>query len=97
MRISDWSSDVCSSDLLITFQNKTMMSHSMHLHGYAFQAVALNGKAFAGPIRDTVLVPPMAKVTIDFDAVNTGRWLLHGQNTYHMAAVMITEGDSDLR
>jgi len=77
--------------VLITFQNTTMMSHPMHLHGHAFQVVALNGKAFAGTMRDTVLVPPMAKVTIAFDADNPGQWLLHCHNTYHMAAGMITE------
>jgi FtsP/CotA-like multicopper oxidase with cupredoxin domain len=32
----------------------------MHLHGHAFQVVALNGAALAGAVRDTVLVPPMA-------------------------------------
>lgn len=77
--------------VLITFQNTTMMSHPMHLHGHAFQVVAFNGKAFAGAMRDTVLVPPMTTVTIAFDADNPGQWLLHCHNTYHMAAGMITE------
>jgi len=61
------------------------------LHGHAFQVVAFNGKAFAGAMRDTVHVPPMAKVTIAFDADSAGQWLLHCHNTYHMAAGMITE------
>ena len=77
--------------VLITFQNTTMMAHPMHLHGHAFQVVAFNGKAFAGAMRDTVHVPPMAKVTIAFDADSAGQWLLHCHNTYHMAAGMITE------
>lgn len=76
---------------MITFQNTTMMSHPMHLHGHAFQVVALNGHAFAGAMRDTVLVPPMAKVAVAFDADNPGQWLLHCHNTYHMAVGMITE------
>ncbi|ABI58337.1 multicopper oxidase domain-containing protein [Nitrosomonas eutropha] len=33
--------------ILITFQNTTMMAHPLHLHGHAFQVVALNSKAFA--------------------------------------------------
>lgn len=77
--------------VLMTFQNMTMMAHPMHLHGHAFQVVALNGKAFSGAMRDTVHVPPMAKVTIAFDADNAGQWLVHCHNTYHMATGMITE------
>jgi FtsP/CotA-like multicopper oxidase with cupredoxin domain len=54
----------------IEMQNHTMMPHPMHLHGHAFQVVALNGAALAGAVRDTVLVPPMGSVTIAFDADN---------------------------
>lgn len=75
----------------ITFQNTTMMSHPMHLHGHHFQVIAFNGKAFQGALRDTVHVPPMAKVTIAFDADNPGRWLMHCHNEYHQATGMMTE------
>ncbi|MFL9913062.1 multicopper oxidase family protein [Paraburkholderia sp. RL17-337-BIB-A] len=75
----------------MTFLNTTMMSHPIHLHGHHFQVVALNDKAFSGAMRDTVIVPPMAKVTVVFDANNAGRWLMHCHNLYHMQAGMITE------
>ena len=75
----------------LTFHNMTMMSHPIHLHGHHFQVVALNGKAFSGALRDTVMVPPAAKVTVAFDANNAGRWLMHCHNLYHMQAGMITE------
>jgi FtsP/CotA-like multicopper oxidase with cupredoxin domain len=75
----------------MTFHNVTMMSHPIHLHGHHFQVVALNGNAFSGALRDTVHVPPMAKVTVAFDADNSGRWLMHCHNLYHMLAGMITE------
>jgi len=75
----------------ITFHNMTMMSHPMHLHGHHFQVVAFNGQPFQGASRDTVLVPPMAKVTVAFDADNPGRWLMHCHNEYHMEAGMMTE------
>lgn len=75
----------------ITFHNTTMMSHPMHLHGHHFQVIAFNGKAFQGALRDTVHVPPMAKVTVAFDADNAGRWLMHCHNEYHQAAGMMTE------
>lgn len=74
----------------LTFVNRTMMSHPMHLHGHHFQVVALGQSRIAGAIRDTVLVPPMESVTIAFDADNPGDWPLHCHNLYHMAAGMMT-------
>jgi FtsP/CotA-like multicopper oxidase with cupredoxin domain len=82
---------IAGQRVAITLHNLTMMSHPMHLHGHAFYVVGLNGKQFAGARRDTVLVPPMAKVLITFDADNPGRWLLHCHNLYHMEAGMMTE------
>jgi FtsP/CotA-like multicopper oxidase with cupredoxin domain len=75
----------------IEMQNRTMMPHPMHLHGHAFQVVALNGAPRAGAVRDTVLVPPMGSVTIAFDADNPGRWAFHCHNLYHMMTGMMTE------
>jgi len=75
----------------IEMLNHTMMPHPMHLHGHAFQVVAINGAALAGAVRDTVLVPPMGSVTIAFDADNPGRWAFHCHNLYHMITGMMTE------
>lgn len=61
------------------------------LRGHAYQVVALNNTSIHGAIRDTVLVPPMGRVLIAFDAENAGRWALHCHNMYHMAAGMMTE------
>lgn len=77
--------------ILIDMTNNTMMSHPMHLHGHAFQVIALNNTPLNGAVRDTVLVPPMGQVMIAFDADNAGRWALHCHNMYHMAAGMMTE------
>tara|TARA_R100000935_G_scaffold27857_1_gene48130 strand:- start:11188 stop:12672 length:1485 start_codon:yes stop_codon:yes gene_type:complete len=74
----------------ITMHNMTMMSHPMHLHGHHFQVVGLEGKKVSGAMRDTVLVPAMGMVTIQFDADNAGEWPLHCHNLYHMAAGMMT-------
>ena len=71
--------------------NKTMMSHPMHLHGHHFQIVEIQGERFAGAMRDTFLVPPMANLKIAFDADNPGRWAFHCHNLYHMQAGMMTE------
>ncbi|RJF94926.1 copper oxidase [Oleomonas cavernae] len=75
----------------IEMVNKGMMAHPMHLHGHHFQVVGLNGKAVAGAVRDTVLVPIDGTVTIAFDADNSGRWLFHCHNLLHMATGMMTE------
>jgi FtsP/CotA-like multicopper oxidase with cupredoxin domain len=63
----------------------------MHLHGHHFQVIGLNGQRFAGAVRDTVLVPPMGRVAVAFDAGNAGRWLFHCHNLFHMATGMMTE------
>jgi len=76
----------------IEMVNQSMMAHPMHLHGHAFQVIAVNGKPIAGAVRDTVLVTPMmGSVRIAFDADNPGRWAFHCHNLYHMMAGMMTE------
>jgi FtsP/CotA-like multicopper oxidase with cupredoxin domain len=75
----------------IEMVNHSMMAHPMHLHGHAFQVVAINGAPLAGAVRDTVLIPPMGSVTIAFDADNPGRWAFHCHNLYHMMTGMMTE------
>jgi FtsP/CotA-like multicopper oxidase with cupredoxin domain len=77
--------------VVIEMVNHSMMAHPMHLHGHAFQVVAINGAPLAGAVRDTVLVPRMGSVTIAFDADNPGRWAFHCHNLYHMATGMVTE------
>jgi FtsP/CotA-like multicopper oxidase with cupredoxin domain len=68
--------------------NQTMMPHPMHLHGHAFQVVAIDGHRFAGAVRDTVLVPPKTTVTVAFDADNPGWWAFHCHLLYHQHAGM---------
>ncbi|MGH7069208.1 MAG: multicopper oxidase family protein [Acetobacteraceae bacterium] len=72
--------------------NMSMMPHPMHLHGHAFQVIAVNGRPIQGAMRDTVLVEAMmGSVRIAFDAVNPGRWAFHCHNLYHMMAGLMTE------
>ncbi len=74
----------------ISMRNMSMMAHPMHLHGHHFQVSAIDGMAIDGAVRDTVMLPPMAQVAIEFDANNPGRWPLHCHHLYHMAAGMMT-------
>lgn len=75
----------------MTFHNMSMMAHPMHLHGHVFQVVAVNGTRFPGAVRDTVLVPPMAAVTIAVDAGEPARWMLHCHHMAHLQTGMMTE------
>ena len=76
--------------VVLEMVNRSAM-HPMHLHGHHFQVVALNGRKLQGAMRDTVLVPQGASVTVAFDADNPGRWLFHCHNLLHMARGMMTE------
>lgn len=75
----------------IMFHNTSMMGHPMHLHGHAFQVVGIGDQRFAGAVRDTVHVPPMAMVTIAVDAGEAARWMLHCHHMPHLATGMMTE------
>lgn len=77
--------------VMLDIVNNTMMAHPMHLHGHAFQVVEIDGTPLAGAVRDTVLVAPMGRVKVVFDADNPGRWPFHCHNLYHMATGMMTD------
>ena len=74
----------------IMFMNPTMMMHPMHLHGHHFQVVDTGRGRFAGPMRDTVIVPPGAMVTVAVQFDKPGDWYLHCHHLYHMAGGMMT-------
>jgi FtsP/CotA-like multicopper oxidase with cupredoxin domain len=67
--------------------NHSMMSHPVHVHGHTFQLGPAGG---TGPRKDTVLVPPMGAVGVDFAATNPGTWMIHCHNAYHAEAGMMT-------
>lgn len=72
--------------LRITLNNETMMYHPMHLHGHFFRVI--NGNGSYSPLKHTVIVPPMRKVTIEFLADEPGNWFFHCHILYHMMAGM---------
>lgn len=77
--------------LRIVFHNMSMMGHPMHLHGHSFQVQDLGKGRFAGALRDTVYVPPMARVTVALDAGEAASWMLHCHHMPHLATGMMTE------
>lgn len=72
----------------IKFVNQTPMSHPMHLHGHAFEVVAINDQRFTGALRDSILVPGKTSVTVEFEANNPGLWYVHCHILWHLAAGM---------
>jgi FtsP/CotA-like multicopper oxidase with cupredoxin domain len=74
----------------MTISNKSPMEHPMHLHGYTFKIVNINGKKVNGSMNDTVMVLPNTQVTVEFIAKYPGKWALHCHMLYHMEAGMFT-------
>ncbi|GGA43436.1 multicopper oxidase family protein [Pelagibacterium lentulum] len=75
----------------MTFRNRSMMGHPMHLHGHSFQVVAIGNRRFTGAVRDTVHVPPMTSLTIALDAGEAANWMLHCHHMPHLSFGMMTE------
>jgi FtsP/CotA-like multicopper oxidase with cupredoxin domain len=73
----------------LVFHNRSSMFHPMHLHGHTFQ-VRRAGERRPGPRKDTVVVRPLERVTVELQADNPGRWMLHCHNAYHQAGGMMT-------
>jgi FtsP/CotA-like multicopper oxidase with cupredoxin domain len=70
----------------LVFANSTKMWHPVHLHGHTF-ALA---NVLDGPRKDTAIVLPNGRLTVDFDADNPGLWMVHCHNVYHSEAGMMT-------
>ncbi|WP_363234123.1 multicopper oxidase domain-containing protein [Mesorhizobium sp.] len=49
----------------------------------------MDGRRFAGAVRDTVWLPPMREVTVAFDAVNPGTWAFHCHHLYQCPAPLV--------
>jgi len=70
----------------IALNNLSMMHHPMHLHGHFFRVINENGEH--SPLKHTVNVPPMQKVTIEFYNEEYGDWFFHCHILYHMMGGM---------
>lgn len=70
----------------MSLNNLTMMHHPMHLHGHFFRVI--NGNGEYSPLKHTVNVPPMQKVTIEFYGNEYGDWFFHCHILYHMMGGM---------
>jgi len=71
----------------LKIRNQSMMAHPIHLHGHTFQLGSAGG---TGARKDTVLIPSMGGINVDFAATNPGKWMIHCHNAYHAEAGMMT-------
>ncbi|GGY85759.1 multicopper oxidase MmcO [Streptomyces nitrosporeus] len=74
----------------LVFANRTRMWHPLHLHGHTFALAATAAGAAPGVRKDTAIVLPGRRLTVDLDADNPGLWMLHCHNLYHAEAGMMT-------
>jgi FtsP/CotA-like multicopper oxidase with cupredoxin domain len=68
----------------LTFHNRTDDSHPLHLHRHQLEIAEIYGKATAGVIKDTVVVPTYGRAIVDFTADQLGLTLFHCHIQQHM-------------
>lgn len=69
----------------LVMHNRSTDPHPIHLHRHTFQLRRIDGSAeLAGPLKDVVLIPPMATTEVEFLADHPGKTLLHCHQQDHM-------------
>ena len=68
----------------LTFHNRTDDAHPLHLHRHQLEIAEIYGKATAGVIKDTVVVPTYGRASVDFTADQPGPTLFHCHIQQHM-------------
>jgi FtsP/CotA-like multicopper oxidase with cupredoxin domain len=74
------------SSYRIRIANESNEWHPMHLHRSAFELTEFHGKATAGLMKDTIVVPPYEEVEMLVTPRQTGPALFHCHNQMHMDA-----------
>jgi len=68
----------------LVFDNRTEMSHPVHLHRHTFEITKYAGKSTSGIFKDVVVVPAKSKVEVDLIANAPGPSLFHCHQQFHM-------------
>ena len=68
----------------LVFRNRTDDAHPLHLHRHLFELTEIYGKATAGILKDTVVVPYYGRATVEFTADQPGLTLFHCHIQQHM-------------
>lgn len=64
--------------------NRSNESHPIHLHRHSFELTRFRGREISGLLKDTVVVPPYQRVSVDVTPQLTGPALFHCHNQLHM-------------
>jgi FtsP/CotA-like multicopper oxidase with cupredoxin domain len=68
----------------LVFRNRTDDAHPLHLHRHIFELTEIYGKATAGVLKDTVVVPFYGRAAVDLVANQPGLSLFHCHIQHHM-------------
>ncbi|MGH9472068.1 MAG: multicopper oxidase family protein [Terriglobales bacterium] len=68
----------------LVFHNRTDDSHPLHLHRHRFEITEIYGKATAGVLKDTVVVPIYGRAAVEFIADQPGPSFFHCHIQMHM-------------
>jgi FtsP/CotA-like multicopper oxidase with cupredoxin domain len=68
----------------LIFDNRSNMSHPVHLHRHSFELTKVAGKATSGVFKDVAVVPAHSIVQADITANSPGPSLFHCHQQFHM-------------
>jgi FtsP/CotA-like multicopper oxidase with cupredoxin domain len=68
----------------LVFDNRTDMSHPVHLHRHTLEITRYVSKQLSGVFKDVVVVPARSIVEVDLIAENPGPSLFHCHQQFHM-------------
>jgi FtsP/CotA-like multicopper oxidase with cupredoxin domain len=68
----------------LVFDNRSEMSHPVHLHRHTFELTRFAGRPTSGVFKDVVLVPARSVVEVDLMASSPGPSLFHCHQQFHM-------------
>jgi FtsP/CotA-like multicopper oxidase with cupredoxin domain len=74
----------------LTYRNRTIVDHPMHLHGHHFTVLSHNGRPYTGSALrlDSLQTKPGDTWEVAFVADNPGMWMSHCHNLNHAAKGM---------
>jgi FtsP/CotA-like multicopper oxidase with cupredoxin domain len=80
----------CNDTVLLRMRNESAWHHPIHLHGFHFKVLSIDGKAPpVTTVRDTFMMEPRSRAEIAFVADNPGTWMFHCHILQHQAGGMM--------
>ncbi len=80
----------CNDTVLLRMRNETRWQHPIHLHGFHFKVLSIDGKPpRVTMLRDTFMMEPGSRADIAFVADNPGTWMFHCHILQHQAGGMM--------